>query len=119
MTNGDFRLQKNQIMRSELHFSCQNVNFCFGGRYDESDARNKNKPYQHLEICPKSFFENLKRRSEHLKPLQADSGPGSVSIGESAFFWVGFMSLRASETSEWPSKRKFVCPENARRPTVA
>ena len=43
----------------ELHFSFQNVNFCFGGRYDELEARNKNNPHQHLEIYPITVFVNF------------------------------------------------------------
>ena len=59
MMNGDFRLQKNQIRRFEFEFCCQSVNSSFGGRYDELDARNKNKPHQHLEIYPITFFVNF------------------------------------------------------------
>ena len=54
-----FYLRKYQHCFVELHFSCQNVNFCFGARYDELEARNKNKPHQHLEIYPILFFANF------------------------------------------------------------
>ena len=54
-----FHLRKYQNCLVEFHFSCQNVNFCFGGRYDKLEARNKNKPHQHLEIYPITFFGNF------------------------------------------------------------
>ena len=54
-----FHLRKYQNCFVEFHFSCQNVNVWFGARYDELEARNKNKPHQHLEIYPITFFVNF------------------------------------------------------------
>ena len=59
MTNVTFYLQKNQNCVAELHFSCQNVKFCFGARYDELEARNKSKPHQRIEIYAMAFFVNF------------------------------------------------------------
>ena len=117
MANDSFCLQKNQIRRFELEFSCQSVNFCFGGRYDELEARNKNKPHQHIEIYPISnifskFWNDVLRTSNRYRPIQELK----VSPLERVHFSESDSCLY--ELLRHPNDHqnvKFVCPGNAQK----